>query len=136
MTVCVDASVVLKWLTFEDGSDRALSWLNARANDEIVAPAFLPVEVASVLRQKMCRGEMTVDECFEALHLLNRLEIRYVWDSALVERAFKIAVETGQPTVYDTTYLALAEKEQCEMWTADARFVHAASPRYPFVRLI
>jgi predicted nucleic acid-binding protein len=136
MTVCVDASVIVKLLTPESGSTEALSWLASHAGEQFLAPASLPAEVGSALRTKMRRAEMSVAQCTEALGLLNRLAIQYTWDWDLLERAFNLAVELDQPTVYDTLYLALAEKQQCELWTADMGFVRAASPGYPFVKAL
>ncbi|MGE5572133.1 MAG: type II toxin-antitoxin system VapC family toxin [Bacteroidota bacterium] len=134
MMVCVDASLVLKWLTYEAGSDEAIAWLGIHADDELIAPAHLPIEVASVLSQKARRGEITHEDGMEALRLLDSLDIRFTWDQELTERAFTLAIELDQPTVYDTAYLALAAREQCELLTADGRFARAASPRYQFVR--
>lgn len=134
MMVCVDASLVLKWLTYEVGSDEAIAWLSVHADDDFIAPPFLPVEVASALRQKARRGEITHEDGMEALRLLDSLNVRFTWDQELTERAFTLATELDQPTVYDTAYLALAAREQCELRTADGRFARAASPRYPFVR--
>ncbi len=136
MIACVDASLVLKLLTREHGSDEALQWLELWAEENIVAPQLLPLEVASVLRRKMWRGEVTAEHCLGSLGLLTRLAIRYTWDAGLLDRAFALAIELGQPTVYDTAYLALAEREHCDLWTADARFVAAAAGRYPFVRCL
>lgn len=136
MTVCVDASLVLKWLTYENDSDKAIAWLNAHAEEEMIAPACLPAEITSALRQKVRRAELSREEGLEALQLLDNLRIRTLWDRELAERAFILAVELDQPTAYDTAYLALAEKERCELWTADARFARTASPLYPFVRLL
>lgn len=134
MIVCVDASLALKWLTRESGSDEALAWLGAHAEDGFIAPVFFPIEVASVLKQKARRNEIAIEECFEALRLLDKLKVRLTWDQALLERAFELAVELDQSTVYDTAYLALAEREQCEFWTADVSFTRAASVSYPLVR--
>lgn len=53
-----DASVVIKWLVPEEGSSLALSWLRQNAGTTLVAPWFLTVEVASVLRRKSWRGEL------------------------------------------------------------------------------
>gem|GEM_PF-6789627 len=40
------------------------------------------------------------------------------------------------PTVYGALYLAVAELEGCELWTADSRFAKLASSAYPFVRCV
>jgi predicted nucleic acid-binding protein len=36
-------------------------------------------------------------------------------------------------TVYDCLYIALAEREACELVTADAKLVKAVQPTLPFV---
>lgn len=136
MAVCVDASIVVKWLAREPGSAEAVAWLKAHAGDEILAPAFLPVETASVLRQKVCRAEMTPAAGERALKLLAGLQIRLVWDHDLLERAFALAAALDQPTVYDTAYLAVAERYGCDLWTADARFARVAGQRYAGVRVL
>lgn len=136
MRTCVDASLALKWLTSEPGSDEAVAWLSDRARDEILAPVLLPIEVASVLRQKVHRAEMAFADGLRALALLEKLKIHYEWDWSLLERAFSLAAELNQPTAYDTAYLALAERSGCELWTMDGRFARAASAKYPQVRLL
>jgi predicted nucleic acid-binding protein len=134
MMVCVDASLVLKCLIREDGSGRAVQWLKSRADGDLISPPLLQMEVASILRQKMRRGEVPGEHCLEALCLLSALGITYIWDDELLSRAFDMATEMEQLTVYDTAYLALAEREKCELWTADERLVEAASGRHSFVR--
>ena len=47
-----------------------------------------------------------------------------------------MADELGQSTIYDTLYLAVAQRNQYELWTADERFAAAASGRYTFVKLL
>lgn len=136
MKVCVDASLVVKWLTNEKDSDRAITWLESHAEDELIAPIFLSAEVSSVLRRKTRQGWLTAQQAREALQLLERLRLRLVWDWSMAERAMMMAEELDQPTTYDTFYLAVAEKEECEFWTADERFVRGSSGRYPFVRLL
>ena len=136
MTVCVDASLILKCLLYEDGTDAALDWLEAHVDDELVAPSFLLVEVASVLRRKVSQGEISPEDGHEALLAVEALGVRLVWDYELVRKAFDMAGELGQSTVYDTFYLAVAQRNECDLWTADERFAEAASRRYPFVRLL
>ena len=77
---------------------------------------------------------MTPEDGQEALDALESVDVRLVWDFELIQRAFHLADELGQSTIYDTLYLAVAEREHCDLWTADARFAAAASARFPFVR--
>lgn len=136
MTACLDASVVLKLLVFESDSNRAVEWLNSHEAEELVAPAFLFAEVASVLQRRVRMGEVTTQERSDALDALESIQIRPIWDHALIRRAIALADEIGQPTVYDTVYLAVAEREQCILLTADQRFAKAASGTYSLVRLL
>jgi predicted nucleic acid-binding protein len=136
MKVCVDASLIVKCLVYEPGTAQANAWLKAHAEDEMVAPWFLPGEVASVLRRKARQGEITDAEAREALRLLDLLDIGLVSDLTLVSTAYDLAAGLNQSSVYDCLSLALAEREQCDLWTADARFAEAARPRHACVRLL
>ena len=131
MTVCPDASLILKCLTFEPGTDAALAWRDAHLDDEMVAPSFFFAEVASTLKKKVGRRELTDDDGQEALDALESVNIRLISGFGLIRIAFHMAVELGQSTVYDTVYLAVAEAEQCDLWTADAEFHATASALYP-----
>ena len=50
------------------------------------------------------------------------------------ERAWEIAREFQLPTVYDATYLALAELRQCEFWTADEKLFKRVRDKLSFVQ--
>lgn len=136
MTVCLDANVLVRCFTPEEGHDRALAWLRTKAGEGLVGPAFLPYEFASALLRKVQVGEMTMAQCAEALALFSRLEVRYVWDDSVLEAAFNLSLSLRQPTVYDTGYLAVAESERCELWTFDRKFASVASKDHPLVRLL
>jgi predicted nucleic acid-binding protein len=43
------------------------------------------------------------------------------------------AAVVALPAAYDAHYLALAEREQCEFWTADTRFLRAIDGKLPWV---
>ena len=136
MTLCIDASIFVRCLTRESGNDRALTWLRSRIREELVAPPFLPFEFGSALLRKLSGGEMTLAECQEALSLFEKLGIRYDQDPHIMRRAFELSFALAQPTVYDTSYLAVAEKHECELWTLDRRFASIASKDHPCVRLL
>ncbi|MDI6871099.1 MAG: type II toxin-antitoxin system VapC family toxin [Bacillota bacterium] len=136
MTLCLDASLIVKLVTPEPGSDQVRGWFGPHAEEEIVAPHFLLAEVLSTLRRKCRNGELTPAEAREAIRFLDGLSLRLMWSWTLAERALALAEELDQPTVYDTLYLAVGEAAGCEFWTADERFARCAAPRYPFVRLL
>lgn len=136
MTACVDASLVVKMLSREPGSDEALAWFVAHVDADIIAPPFMPAEVASAVRRKVLRKEITSEQGADLLKSLGSMGIRLVGDWDIVGRALALATELGQSGVYEAVYLALAESERCELWTADAEFAKAACTKYPCVRLV
>ncbi|MGE5560591.1 MAG: type II toxin-antitoxin system VapC family toxin [Chloroflexota bacterium] len=136
MSICVDASLIVKCLVSEPDSNTALVWLRSHRGEDMIAPTFIVAEVASALRKKVRRRELTHAESLEAMAAFGLLEIRTVPEHDIACRALELSAELNQSTAYDTIYLALAEHEQCEYWTADARFANAVSPKYPFIRLL
>ena len=53
--ICVDASVAVKWILEEERRDRADALYDATvdADQPIIAPPLLPLEVTNILRQRM-----------------------------------------------------------------------------------
>jgi predicted nucleic acid-binding protein len=67
--VCVDASLAIKVVVPEAGSDRADALFNQWADEEtqLIAPMFFEVESDSILRQKASlRRELTADQAQRA----------------------------------------------------------------------
>lgn len=123
--VCLDASVVIKLLVPEDGQDRAWTLLE-RIRDaglEIVSPGFFAAEVLSNLRRKVAQKKMKQEDGDEAamrfLALLS--EVRQLSEPKLYERAWELSGSLGMSTIYDAVYLAVAESEAAEFWTADRK---------------
>ena len=136
MEVCVDASLAIKVVVTEAGSDKADALFDQWASEEtqLIAPVFFEVETDSILRQKASlRRELTADQAQRAFASLRALPIKTKHSAEQRERAWEIAREFQFPTVYDATYLALAELRRCEFWTADARLFNTFSPRHPSV---
>ena len=109
MTVCVDSNIALKWVLPEDRSGEAVALL-ARwraAWEEIVAPAYFYVEVASVLRQRTTRigsHRISLDKAPKVSGALPRAGITIRNALGLHDRALDLAAELARPTTYDTCY--------------------------------
>ena len=56
--------------------------------------------------------------------------------AGLYHRALTLAGTLDLGTTYDALYLALAESEECDLWTADRRFVRSLRGRFPRARWI
>jgi predicted nucleic acid-binding protein len=127
LSVCVDASLVVKWLVSEADSTEALTVLERliHGSTQMVAPYLIDYEVASVLRRIAARGEVAVDEALARVALLEMLPIRRLHSPFLLRRAWEIASRYGLPTVYDACYVALAEITGARLYTCDEALISA-----------
>jgi predicted nucleic acid-binding protein len=116
----VDASVAVKWVIDEEGSEAA----SLLAGESLSAPELLLAECANALWAKARRREMTGEEVLERLALLRSAPVRLVPLEELVEDAARLAVALDHP-VYDCLYLALAVREGTRLVTADQQFARA-----------
>lgn len=123
----VDASVALKWVLDEPGSDAAAALLDGR---RLYAPQLLMIEVANALWVATRRGSISVNDAEDALALVTAMPFRaWLREVNLVGDALKLARLLDHP-VYDCCYLALAMAAGVPVVTADRRFV-AAAARHP-----
>jgi predicted nucleic acid-binding protein len=135
MTYVSDASVAVKWVLNEPDSSRAL-----RLRDdfdaglvELLAVDIFPAEVGHALakaeRRKIIPVGIGIVHLADVLRTLPRL---YPSLPDLLPRAFAIASQF-RIGVYDCLYVALAEREGCELVTADDKLVKTLGPHFPFI---
>jgi predicted nucleic acid-binding protein len=123
----VDASVGFKWLVPEQDSDKALA---LQASEELHAPELFQIEITNVLHVCTIKGRI-VDT--QALLNALMLQLPNLHDSApLLPRALEIATQARR-SVYDSLYIALAEREGCELVTADQKLYNSVKSQFPFV---
>src|SRR5579864_911112 len=137
--VCVDAGLVVKTVLPEPDSELADALFRQWAAEatQLIAPAFFEAEVDSILRQKtVLRKALTSEQAELAFARAESLSIRLLSLPGQRQRAWQIARELALPTVYDATYLALADLRGCEFWTADERLFNAVNDRLIFVKLL
>jgi predicted nucleic acid-binding protein len=130
-TSCViDASIAVKWVVDEPGSDQAARLLEQPRR--WLAPRLMLVEAAAALRRKVVDGELRVETAAHSLTtLLDSVQqgtIHLAGDEGLVASALLLAVDLGHK-VPDCMYLALAEREGCSLSTADRRLGRLARSR-------
>jgi len=123
MTVVVDASVALKWVIEEDGSQAAQALI---AEHPLAAPDLLAVECANFLWAKARRGSLSRDLARTALDAILATPVRLLPSAAHVSAAQTIAFDLDQ-TAQDSLYLAVALAEHATFITADERFAAAAT---------
>ena len=121
-TLVLDASVAIKWVVQEEGTEAAL---RLRSLD-LVAPELILAECANILWKKAERAELTREEALLAARLVERSGIEFVSLFGLSERTVALAIELGHPA-YDCAYLALALARR--MVTADRRLLARVGQR-------
>ena len=128
MTLVVDASVVASALIRRDSRGQwAVSILE---HGEVVAPQFMPVEVANTLRNLVLTRSITEQEGARAhLRLLGLPIVLLPYDAV----ALRVWDLRNNVTPYDAWYVALAEDLECELATLDGNLTRAPGPRCRFL---
>ncbi|HEU5439345.1 MAG TPA: type II toxin-antitoxin system VapC family toxin [Ktedonobacterales bacterium] len=137
-TAIVDTSLAVKWVAREPDSPLAIALLDewTRRGILVAAPALLAYEIANAIHQKVRAGVIlpaAAEGTLATFHAIG-ITLHPPADAALSVRALEIARTVGLGAAYDTQFLALAEHEDCEYWTADRRFWETVSARHPHVR--
>ena len=117
----VDASVAIKWVVTEAGSERAVTL----RDHALVAPDLLFAECANILWRKLRHGLLTDEEADIAARTLEQADLAVVSARGYLARAVAIAIELDHPA-YDALYLAVAEAFGLRLATADHRLIRRA----------
>jgi predicted nucleic acid-binding protein len=139
MRYVIDASTAFQWEVPEPDSAKAIRLRDAYRNGvhELTSPDIFPAEVGNALlvaeRQgRVIAGQFPVRlaDVLASCPLLHETR-------PLVPRACLIiaSVTTGfRLSFYDALYVALAEREGCELVSGDGKLVRNLGASYPFIR--
>jgi predicted nucleic acid-binding protein len=117
--VC-DASAMTALLL--DGGD-AGSWVaNTVSGAALLAPGFACWETANIIRRHELRAEISSDQANQAHADLLDLDIEYWPYELLATRSWH---HRHNLSIYDSSYVALAELDRCALVTLDERIVGA-----------
>lgn len=117
--IVVDASIALKWVVEEPGSEHAARLLEL--NETFGAPDVLFAEVANVLCKKVRGGMASTRQAIVSLTEL-RTAIGHVESTvALSDASLRLAIQLDH-SAYDCFYLAMAG-DAGELVTADDAFI-------------
>ncbi len=119
----VDASVLVVALA-DDGPDGDQARARLRG-EQLAAPELLDVEVASVLRRQVTLGAAAPRRAELALADLAVAPVTRAPHQPLLGRCWELR---DNLTIYDATYVALAEALGVDFLTGDARLAKAAGP--------
>jgi predicted nucleic acid-binding protein len=135
MKYVLDSNIAVKWVLEEDLSDKARSLREdyLRGVHELRSPDVFLVEAAHALTRAHRQGRIIPSEVDVFMSdLLTSLPHFHLY-RPLLPRAIELslAVRIG---VYDCLYVALAEREGCELLTADDRLQRTFQSAFPFIR--
>lgn len=129
-TVVLDASVAVRWVTVETGTEEAVALLSRPV--AWLAPRLLLVEAAAALRRKTAGGALRFEIAAEALSaLIDAVRdgiVALADDETIVASALTLAASLNHK-VPDCVYLALAEREGAGLATADRGLAALAESR-------
>ena len=125
----IDANLPLAILLALPGREQASEllsrwWTEGRP---LYVPGLWQLEIASGLRKAVSVGWLTQDEAHEGLRLAAQWAVQVIAeDMTLVDDALRWAARIGQRVIYDSIYLALAERLKADFWTADRKLYRQA----------
>jgi len=120
--IVVDASVVVKWFIEEEYSREARLLRDAYAGGvlDIAVPSLLYYEVLNALKYSGAFGE---EELKEVAEVLSDFQFNsYDMTGSLAEKTIEYSMRKGL-TVYDASYVALADVLDTTLYTADEELI-------------
>jgi predicted nucleic acid-binding protein len=134
MKYVLDPSVALKWVLPEPFADKARQLRDdyQKQVHDLLAPDIFPGEVAHALTRAERRTIIPVGHAAGFLaDILQTSPVLFPYLTLLC-RAVDISSQF-QVGVFDCLYVALAERENCELVTADTRLISNLQPFFPFI---
>jgi predicted nucleic acid-binding protein len=135
MKYVLGSSVAVKWVLVEQHSDKA-GRLRADFQaglDELLAPEVFPGEVGHSLTRAERQGRITSGEAIRLWSDVMTTPPKLVASLLFTHRAILVSSQM-RASVFDCLYVALAEREGCELISADDRLVNNMRPQFPFER--
>ena len=126
MRVVLDSSVIVKWFKEEKDSDKALELRQAYFEEDfdVVVPDLIFYEISNVMNFD---DSFETDQVKEAMKALRDMNFEVVTPhSGLLDRAIELADE-NDITIYDASFLALADVLNAEMVTTDEKLFKKAA---------
>jgi predicted nucleic acid-binding protein len=135
MKYVLDSSVGFKALVPEALSDKAGLLVQDYKNAiyELLAPDVYATEVTHALTRAERQNRITPSQGSILFTDLTNSLPKLVPSLLLLPRAYEVSSQM-RIGVYDCLYVALAEREKCELATADDRLVKSLQGQFPFIK--
>jgi predicted nucleic acid-binding protein len=132
----LDACVALKWaLRDETEIAEADALLQDLLSGKVIllTPTLFDYEITNTLKIGVMRARLSEADAITALQQYRRLNIQRYDFFPLQALAFQLANQ-HQRSVYDATYLALAQSQGIDLITGDKRLFNAVNPVLSWVK--
>jgi predicted nucleic acid-binding protein len=127
----------VKWVTGEQDREAANALLES--GEDIIGPFLLQTEVAAALARKARFHEISPEDASAALELWMAMhqnnDVRLFRETADLRRALQLSRELNH-ALQDCVYLALAERLDAPLITADRKFAAKAQEKHPRIRTL
>ncbi|MGI8788365.1 MAG: type II toxin-antitoxin system VapC family toxin [Pyrinomonadaceae bacterium] len=133
----VDSGIAVKWFASEEDSAQALLIYDEfeRENVELLAPDLIYAEYGNIIWKKQIFQGLEQADAKIAIREIKKVSFVITPTILLFDEALQIAVKYKR-TFYDSLYLALSVKENCEFVTADEKFYNAVRQDFPKMTLL
>jgi len=135
--IVVDASVATKWFLAEDETPLANALLNGTR--KLFAPALIRVEVHAAITRRFRTGQAPEAEvrqaCRDWYEMIDEGLLTLLVSEPDEPQAIDLALQLKHP-FQDCLYLALAQRLQVPLVTADPKFIERTAGRYPAVQAL
>jgi len=134
MKYVIDSSIAVKWVLPEADSDKAGAIRDGFRNaaHELLAPDIFSVEAAHALTRAERQLRIAIGAAKTLFLDILTTQPQFFPFQPLMLRAIDISSQM-RIGVYDCVYVALAEREKCELVTADDRLIKNLQGRFPFI---
>jgi predicted nucleic acid-binding protein len=99
---------------------------------QLLSTDFYPMEVANALTRAERKGIIAIGDADPLLLRILQTPPTLYDSMPVLRRAVAISSSTRQG-LYDCLYVALAEREGCELVTSDDKLVKNLQPQFPFI---
>lgn len=136
--VVVDSGILLASVLDEAISEKSKALLSywERESFKFAAPLLFHYEIVAVARKAVHQKRIQLERGIAIRDSLLAYPVETLIDDALLKRAYELTTEHNRPTAYDSQYLAVAERLNCEFWTADQRLFNAVREQLSLVKWV
>ena len=133
----VDSGIAVKWFVPEPDSIHAELIYQDYQNGsfDFHAPDLIHAEFGNIIWKKRIFQSLSEPSGNAAISSFQNINFNLTATTLLFDDAFRIAIQ-HQRTFYDSLYLALAARENCDFVTADEKLYNAVKTAFPSVILL